>query len=278
MLQRFIDLLFEFKEYVILAGLAVVSLALLPLNDNAQIRYIRSVTSVAFGIVGDELDFIPSYFGLRGENAMLRRLNVELADEAYRLRDAKLANMRMRGLLELREHSPLHLIGASVVGKQLLLQRNTLTIDKGTASGIRERMPVITENGLVGIIIAASPSYAVANILMNTDFRASVKIERSRVDAILTWDGHDLLLKNIPRTRDVKPGDVVLTSEYSNTFPTNIRVGVVDEVRDLPSGLFKRVTVIPSVDLVRVEELFVVDHQPNGERALLDQRTTAGGR
>jgi rod shape-determining protein MreC len=185
--------------------------------------------------------------------------------------------MRLKGLLELKSHSPLRLAAAKVVGKQLLLQRNTLTLDLGTVNGVRERMPVVTENGLVGIIIAASQSHAVANILWNTDFRASVKIERSRVDAILAWDGQDVILKNIPKTRDVKPGDLVLTSEYSNTFPPDIRVGVVGEVRDLPSGLFKRVTVIPSVDLVRTEEVFIVDFQPDHERAELE-RHAAGVR
>jgi rod shape-determining protein MreC len=278
MLQRLIDLLFEFKEYVLLASLVVVSLALLAFNDNPQVKFLRAVTSVVFGVVEDQLTFIPSYIGLRSENAVLRRLNVELADEAYRLRDAKLENMRLRALLALKERHPARMLGAKVVGKQLTLLRNTLTLDVGSLNGVRERMPVMNENGLVGIVIAVTPSYCSVNILLNTDFRASVKVERSRVDGILAWDGINLVVKNVAKTRDVKPGDVILTSEYSNTFPADIRVGVVSEVRDQPGGLFKNVTVMPSVNVVRLEEVFILDHQPNAERAALEQRVAAGGR
>jgi rod shape-determining protein MreC len=278
MLQRLIDLLYQFKEYVLLAALVVVSFALLAFNDNPQIKYLRAVTSVVFGVVEDQVSFIPAYVSLRSENEMLRRLNVELSDEAYRLRDAKLENMRLRALLEFKTSQANRMLSAKVVGKQLTLLRNTLTLDVGSSNGVRERMPVMNENGLVGIVIAVTPSFCTANIMLNTDFRASVKIERSRVDGILAWDGMGLSIRNIAKTRDVKPGDVVLTSEYSNTFPPNIRVGVVSDVREQPGSLFKTVTVTASVNFVKLEEVFILDFQPSAERAALEQRSGGGAR
>jgi rod shape-determining protein MreC len=70
---------------------------------------------------------------------------------------------------------------------------------------------------------------------------------------------------------DVQPGDVVLTSEYSNTFPPDIRIGVVSSVEEQPGSLFKSVTLTPSVDFVRLEEVFVLDAQPSDDRARLEQ-------
>jgi rod shape-determining protein MreC len=278
MFHRIIDLLYEFRNYVALAVLCVVSLGLLALNDNPQVKFLRAVTSVVFGVVQEQVEFIPAYVGLYGENTTLRRLNVEYADEAYRLREARLENIRLRGLLRLKEETPRRYLAASVVGKNLTMLRNTLTINVGTADSVRERMPVVNESGLVGLVVATTASHSIVNILLNTDFRASVKIQRSRVDGILAWDGALLLIRNIPKTRDVKPGDVVITSEYSNTFPADIRVGLVTDVRDQPSSLFKTVIVTPSVDFVKLEEVFLVDHQAAVERAPLEERFSTGGR
>jgi len=111
-------------------------------------------------------------------------------------------------------------------------------------------------------------------ILLNTDFRASAKIQRSRVDGILAWDGRSLLLNNVAKTLDVKVGDVVITSEYSSTYPPNIRIGVVNEVQEQEGTLFKKVFVFPGVDFVKLEEVFVMTYAPDRERLALEQPAT----
>jgi rod shape-determining protein MreC len=132
-------------------------------------------------------------------------------------------------------------------------------------------MPVVSDGGLVGIVTAVTKHYSVVNILMNTDFRASAKIQRSRVDGIIAWDGKTLNLKNVPKTRDVKIGDVVITSEYSNTYPPNIRIGLVSNVQEQGNLLFKSITVAPGIDFIKLEEVFVIPYSPNAERTELEQ-------
>jgi rod shape-determining protein MreC len=199
-------------------------------------------------------------------------VNVELADEASRLREAKLENMRLRSLLGLKAQSDRPLVAANVVSKNLTLLRNSLTLDAGTSDGIQPSMPVLSELGLVGVVIAASENYSIANILWNTDFRASAKVQRSRVDGILAWDGRKLILKNIAKTLDVKTGDVLVTSDYSNTYPPDIRIGIISSVREEAGSLFREVVVTPSVDFVRLEQVFVLTAVPDSERVNLETR------
>ena len=271
MLERLYDILFEFKEYVTLALLILLSLFLMTLNDTAQVKYFRSIATVTFGIVQERLSIIPRYFNLWSENEMLRRKNIELADEALRLREAKLENFRLQRLLGLKEEEKFPLTAARIVAKNFSLLRNTIIIDVGSQDGIAPQMPLITEAGLVGAVTMVSGGYAAANILYNTDSRVSIKVQRTRVDGILAWDGIKLSMKNVPKTRDVKVGDVVITSGYSNIYPPNIRVGVVAEALDQPNSLFKYIRIEPAVDFVRLEEVFVVHHQPNLERDSLEQ-------
>lgn len=271
MLQRLYDIFFTFKEYVVLSVLIILSLILLALNDNPQVKRVRTISTVVFGFVGDQLMFIPRYIGLHGENEILRRINIELADEAYQLREAKLENIRLRQLLALKERSRFNLVSARVVGKNLTHLRNTLTLNVGTSDGILPHMPVVGDGGLVGIVTDASKDYSVVNIVLNTDFRASAKVQRSRVDGIIAWDGKSLSLKNIPKTLDVEKGDVVITSEYSSSFPPDIKIGLVTEVDVYPSTLFKTIRLAPGVDFVKLEEVFVLQYTPNAERDSLEE-------
>lgn len=272
MLQRIYDILFALREYVLLSVLLIVSLVLLSLNDNVQIKSIRSFATVVLAVGQDQLSFISNYFGLKRENELLRRVNIELADQANQLREAKLENLRLRQMVGLREQSQYSLVAAKVIGKNLTLLRNTLTLDLGAVDSVREQMPVVSEAGLVGVVVAVSDYYSVINIVPNVDFRASVKVQRSRVDGILAWDGKSLMLKNVAKTLDVKSGDVLITSEYSSMFPQGIRVGIVSEVTEQEGTLFKSVTIAPAVDFVKLEEVFVILATPNAERLELDQR------
>ena len=271
MFKRIYNFVLLFKEYAVLSLLLIMSLVLMALNDNTQIRHIQGVATVMLGLAQEQLAFIPRYFGLRGENDMLRRINIDLADEANQLREARLENIRLRQLLGLRGALPHTLIAAKVVGKNLTLLRNTLTLDVGRLDSVQPRMPVVGDGGLVGVVSHVSDHYAVVRILLNADFRASAKVQRSRVDGIVAWDGKALKLTNVAKTLDVQAGDAVITSEYSSTYPPNIRIGIIHEVTEQQGSLFKSVLITPGVDFVKLEEVFVITYLPAGERFELEQ-------
>lgn len=274
MLERLYDILFEFKEYVVLACCLIFAFVLLSLNDAPQIKQLRSAVAVVYGIAQQQVSILPQYFALKQENEILRRKNLELADEVSRLREAKLQNFRLRKLLDLQQETSFRVIASKVVAKNLLLFRNTLTLDVGTSDGVQESMPVLNEDGLVGMVTNTSSHYAIVNILLNTTFRVSGKVQRSRVDGIVRWNGDVLLFDNVPKTRDVQVGDVVVTSGYSQIFPPNIRVGVVKSIDDQVGSLFKRIVITPAVDFVRLEEVFVLTYTPSEERKKLEETTS----
>ena len=246
---------------------------LLAQNDDAQIRTIRSVAVVAVGSMQEILGVIPHYFDLRRENQVLRELNLTLADEVSRLREARLENVRLHGMLGLKEDKRAAVVAANVIGKNLALLRNTVTLDAGASSGVRVNMPILTEDGLAGKVVATSGAYAVAQILFNREIRVSAKIQRSRVDGIIRWDGGPLLtMADVAKTLDVRPGDVVITSEYSTYFPAGIRIGVVTAAHGSEGSLFQTVEVRPAVDFTRLEEVFVLTATPDSERVALERR------
>lgn len=279
MLKRLYDIATLFKEYFLFAFLVIVSLFLLSVNDNAQIRALRSMAIASIGFTQDIVRIIPNYLDLRRENHALRELNLTLSDEVSRLREARLENLRLHALIGLKDRPRPGYVAANVVGKSLQLLRNTLTVDVGESEGVRVNMAMVTEEGLVGKIIATSSHYAVGQLLLNRDLRVSAKVQRSRVDGIIRWEGRRTLsLQNVVKTQDVKAGDLVITSEYSTIFPHGIPIGVVSSARLLSESLFQSIEVTPSVDFAHLEEVFVVTSTPDSSRFAAETRAKLEGR
>lgn len=275
-MHRLLNILAQFKEYGVVTLLIIISLVLLSNNDNKQIRAIRSYTVGFIGVVQDVLSVIPNVIELKRENAVLRQLAVNLSDEVNRLRDARLENLRLRATLGLKEQSRFKLVAADVIGKSLHLLRNTMTVNVGERDGIEIDMPIISESGLVGKVIATSPKYAVGQLMLNKDFRASAKVQRSRVDGIIVWDGGDYVkLKNVAKTLETKEGDVVVTSEYSSVFPRDIKIGIITQITEKPGSLFKEITIKPSVDFAALEQVFIILAVQDSERIALEKKVLA---
>ena len=271
MLKRIYDILYAFKEYVLLAVLLTLSIGLIATNERPQIRAIRSVTVGVLGSAQNLIGIVPNYFNLRSENRILREQNLTLSEEVNRLREARLENIRLRRLLGMRDTSGTRYIAARVIGKSLQLLRNTITINIGERDGIRPLMPVVTERGLVGKVVATSKGYSVAQVLLHRDMRVSGKVQRSRADGIVAWEGGStLVLRNIAKTLDVQAGDVVMTSEYSSLYPAGIRIGTVALARQVPGSLFQNVELVPAVDFATLEEVFVIPVVPDSTRLALE--------
>ena len=274
-MQRLLDILLLFKEYIVLVILIIVSLFVLSANDNTQIRAIRSYTIGAVGAVQDVLSIVPNIFELKKENVVLRQLDINLSNEVNLLREARLENTKLRSMLALKEQAPSIFLAADVVGKSLLLLRNTITLNVGEQDGVKPDMPIISESGLVGKIIATSGRYSLGQLMLSKDFRASAKIQRSRVDGIIVWEGGDYLkLKNVAKTQDVQEGDVVITSDYSNIFPRNTKIGIVTKILQRPGSLFQEVDVKPSVDFSSLEQVFVATMTHDDERDTLEKKVS----
>jgi rod shape-determining protein MreC len=113
---------------------------------------------------------------------------------------------------------------------------------------------VLTGEGLVGRVLEAGQR--VSRVLLITDLnsRIPVRIERTRVRAILVGDNTDRpLLEYLPSHDVVAPGDRVVTSGDAGVFPPGLAIGEVVAVTE--TG----VRVRPFVDWNRLELVRVAD-------------------
>lgn len=259
MFRRLINFIILFKEYIVLGAIIIVSFSLMALSTSAAVQPLRAVTTVIVGTLQSALGWIPNPFETSESKEELRQRNIELSAELAKLRRAKAENAELRKLLSLKPRPDFQLLSAEIVGKTASGERNLMTLDRGMTDGIRVGMAVVTDAGLIGRIFATSGGFSLVESLYNTTIKVAAKVERTRVDGIIGWDGGtNLLMRNVPKALDVEVGDKIVTSEYSVYFPSDVPIGTVTNIEDEPNSLFRRIIITPEAMPDRVEHVFVV--------------------
>ena len=196
---------------------------------------------------------------LEKENRMLRQKIVELQEENLRAKEVKLALDRLKQLLQFRQTSSPSMIGAEVIGQDPSSWFKSVTINRGEKDGVGKGMAVTCPEGVIGRILKTGPHYAI--VLLVTDYNSAIDaiVQRTRAKAIVEGKGENQCqLKYLLRTEEVAVGDIVITSGLSGNFPKGLMVGEIRKVEKVGHGVFQYAELTPSVDLTKLEEVFVI--------------------
>ncbi len=219
---------------------------------------LKAVTVSKNSVVG----FWKSYIylvNMRKENEALRETIKALKEENYRYREAVMANMRLKKLLDFKENVPVSMLPAQVVGWDPSTWFQTIIIDKGTSDGIERNLPVVNSDGIIGRIIQNSSHYSKALLIIDRNSSVDSVVQRTRDRGILEGRGDgNCELRYFSKNDDVKSGDTIISSGLGGIFPKGLPLGKVTRVEEGGFGLFKRVEVTPMVDFSRLEEVLVI--------------------
>lgn len=272
-MQRLLQFIEDFKQYIALCFFVVLSFSLMAFGDLSQFGGLRSVVVSTIGVFQDAFSFIPNPVALKSENSSLRDLNAQLSFEVQKSRQSSIENDKLRSLLQFKSISKLPLVPAEVVGKTIGSIRSYITINRGSSSGIAQGMAVMTDRGLVGVVASVSTNFSIVSIIKNRDIRVAARLESSRLDGVVYWEDDEILvMKNLPKTYSIQQGEIVVTSEYSTKFPPNIPIGKVVGNYNDPNTLFATLKIQSFAQFETLEQVFVVTTLPNPERIYLEER------
>jgi len=197
--------------------------------------------------------------GLYDENILLRKENLSLRGENYHLKEIEQENKRLRELLNFKKQvRGAMLLPAEVIAVDSKSDFKTIRINKGKVDGVKEQLPVVTSEGIVGQILRVYRYYS--EVLLITDRYSAVDaiIQRVRSRGVLEGDIHNCSLKYLLRGDDVSKGDLIISSGLDMVFPRGLPLGYVSDVKKEKFGISQHVTVTPVVDFSRLEEILVV--------------------
>lgn len=185
------------------------------------------VSSSVYGVTSD----ITGYFNLREINRDLEANNARLENEVLNLRH-QLAEYKTLNsdTFEVVGTPRYDYVSATVVNNNVRHPRNYFSINRGSEDGVKKGQGVVDHNGVVGIVNVTGKHTARVISLLNESQRFSVKLKNSDYIGSLIWKGGDpsvAYMEEVPRHTKFHPGDTVVTSGYSNSFPANIPVGTI---------------------------------------------------
>lgn len=197
--------------------------------------------------------------GLGEENRRLKRENDQLENQLLHYQEGYLEGLRLQKLLTLKDQSDYVSMTARVIGIDQKSLIKTILINKGTSHGIRNGLPVMNDQGVLGRIIETS--WHVSRVLLISDGNSNIDalVQGTRVQGMLQGSGTmRCMLKYIAKTEEVKAGDLVVSAGMTEIFPKGLLLGTVIRADKKDPGLFQRIEVVPAVDFTRLEEVLVL--------------------
>jgi rod shape-determining protein MreC len=155
---------------------------------------------------------------------------------------------------------------AEVIGRPQTAFAQAITIAAGSSAGVRVNDPVMTGDGLVGLV--ARVTSRTARIQLLTDQQAAV----SAVDVQSGAEGivrhargtrETLVLDRVRKQDVVKEGDEIVTAGWvsgglSSLYPKGIPIGVVTSVGQTDTDLFQQIQIDPYVDFGSLDAVIVL--------------------
>jgi rod shape-determining protein MreC len=279
------------RRRAVLVLLVIVSLVLLSSHfsesSSGPLHAIQRGLATALGPIEEGADralkpardlvgWFDETFEARGQN---EELEAEVQDLRERLAAAESATRENEQLRELLDLGPgggiagYESVTSRVIGRSPTLWYSTVTIDRGSSSGVRVDDPVITGDGLVGKITETTSG--TAQVTLITDHRSAVSatVVPDGPSGVITpevGDPEDLLLDFIENEREVEEGQMVVTAGWTSgklasAFPYGIQIGRVTEATVGEQETFQQVHVEPFADMRSLDFVQVLTDGEGGE-------------
>lgn len=268
---------------LLLACVTIITLDARHRDSGSPVDPLRSVVADVLGPVEDgaatalrPVTGIPDHFrsvsdlnarneALRTENQrLLSRLRAESANSAR--------SHEVDTIASFGDREGYRIVQAQVIalGPAQSFSR-TVTIDAGTLDGIEPDLTVVNASGLVGRVVAASPSTATVLLIVDRDSTVGGRLSRSMELGFLDGTGDlsadgSLTLSLVDHTVTPRSGDSVLTwgSRDNAPYLPGIPIGRVISVHSTPAELTQTATVEPYVDFSSLDVVGVITGRSSG--------------
>lgn len=206
---------------------------------------------------------ISSFVRISGLSERVRSLEVEAAkleSAKARLESVAAENAELRSALRLLPTDRFTLVPADVVGPATDDVTSAIRINRGSADGMVEGAPVIAADGVVvGRLASVSPRSATVDLLTGGRIRVTARALGTGAEGIVRGiRGLDVTFESVPRTKELKPQDRLVTTGTDGVFPAHLLIGTVKAVSPSENAIYQTGSVQLPLDLHRLRIVAVI--------------------
>jgi rod shape-determining protein MreC len=230
-------------------------LIIIPIREN--ILDILKLPLTICSLTLKEIRNFLSYRAILNENILLKRRFDNLQREYIKLKEEISNFERMKALFSFKEEQEIKAELCKVIGREPSNWYSSILIDKGRSHRIKKGDCVIDQKGLVGRVSEVGKNTAKVTLITDPYFSCAGIVQRSRSQGIVYGSLlNKLIMRYFDDLIDVKPGDIVITSNLSTFVPKGILIGEIVSVESDSTGT--RAVISPSAELQRLEEVLVI--------------------
>ncbi|HCN55255.1 rod shape-determining protein MreC [Leuconostoc citreum] len=204
------------------------------------------------------------------ENRTLKSKLDQFAQDKVRLQTVEEENRSLKKQLGLQATlTDYKTVSAVTISRSPTTWQSQLVINKGTNTGLKKGMPVLSGAGIIGRISEVNTTNAKVALISDTSedanrFAITIKGGSGDVNGIVTGfnrEKNQLIMGQVTSDSTIKSGDLVETSGLGGVIPAGLYVGKVARVTKDDYGLSKRIYIEPAADLGNITTVMVAVSQ-----------------
>ena len=266
----------ENKGGIVGVIITIIILILLVIFTNADSGNISIIENIANSIVvpvenaltylknklNNNDKFFENIEQLKSENNSLQQKNRELEQQLREFEIIKNENEQLKQQLNLAEkYGQFTTVPGTIISRDISNYSKTLVINIGTDNGIKEKMTVIAEQGLVGYVV--STTNKTAKIQTITDSASATSCLASSTRDTMICKGTienkpQLSASNIATDARIIQGDSVETSGLGGIYVKGIHVGKIKKVNTGSNKTDSYAVIETAVDFEKLETVLVI--------------------
>jgi rod shape-determining protein MreC len=214
--------------------------------------------------VSDFFETIVEIKNLKKENKELKLKIQSLLAENTSLKELKSENETLRTALNIGLQEEFRLTMVQVIGKDI--SQGLLTINRGSKQGIAKDLAVITEQkNLIGKISEVYDDFSKIMLISDKISSFDAKIQEQEIFGVVKGKGGlNLFIDRVPQEKEIKTGDILVTSALGGIFPESLLVGEIKDVKKSDIEPFQQAEISVFFNFSELENLFVIS--PYSER------------
>ena len=217
----------------------------------------------------DAYDYVDGLANARAENQRLKKINAELRKDAILKSEAQTKYPQLLKLVHFVQALPAfpqeyRAVYTEVDSFPSGPFTHSVEIPAGSSAGVRMDSPVVSGDGLVGIVSNVYPDSAVVTLIDDRDSFVAARDLRTGVrGGIRQGSGGTLQLSDVPKQKVVHKGDIIVTdgthsARYPDLYPYGIPIGRVSTFGAQDTASYLQVQVQPYANFGSLDSVAVL--------------------
>lgn len=223
---------------------------------NAIVMPIENGLTYLKNKINNNNSFFENVDKLKSENEALKQKNSELEQQMREFEIMKNENEQLKQELNLAEkYGEYTTVPGMIISRDISNYSKTLVINIGSDNGIKEKMTVIADEGLVGYIVSTTAKTAKIQTIVDSASATSCLASSTRDTMICkgTIENKSILsASNIATDARIIQGDSVETSGLGGIYLKGIHVGKIKKVNEGSNKTDSYATIEAAVDFEKL--------------------------